>query len=197
MRYSFKLNYLIVCLVIFGALLVNCQQDEQEKLSIKSLRNALYKSEWTQSGEVKLTNGEYREKVVPGSATEIVIKLTDQVAFGELDGKKVAAVILMTNAGGSGTFFDLAIVAEKAGKLIHVATANLGDRVKINVLSIENGEIVIDMIAHGENDPMATPTQQQLLKYVLKGNQLGLISKDTGYTTRTVISDHFLSENSF
>src|SRR5690242_5804291 len=73
-------------------------------LSPSALANAEYQSEYTKSGTVKLENGEYREPVAPGSATETVVQLTKYVAYGELDGQPAAAVVLVTNPGGSGTF---------------------------------------------------------------------------------------------
>jgi hypothetical protein len=62
----------------------------------------LFLSNWTQSGKVQLVNGEYREQAVPGSAMETVVKLTDAMAFGKLEGKEAGAVVLVTGPGVSG-----------------------------------------------------------------------------------------------
>jgi heat shock protein HslJ len=139
---------------------------------VEALRNAEYMSEWTKSGMVQLAGGEYREQAAPGSATETVVMLTDQVAVGELNGQPAAAVILVTDPGGSGTFYDLAIVIEQDGQLVNVATTSLGDRVQINSLSIEDGQVVVDMVTHGQDDPMCCPTKQVSQTYALEGDQL-------------------------
>jgi len=137
------------------------------------LKNATYKSEWTQSGTAPLTDGEYSEQAAPGSATKTVVKLTDHIAYGQLgDYQQAAAVVLVTDPGGSGTFYDLAVVVNQDGKPVNVASTHLGDRVKINSFSIENGEIVVDMITHGPKDPMCCPTQQVVQKYALRGDEL-------------------------
>jgi heat shock protein HslJ len=139
---------------------------------VEALRNAEYKSEWTKSRMVQLAGGEYREQAAPGSATETVVMLTDQIAVGELNGQPAAAVILVTDPGGSGTFYDLAVVVEQDGQLVNVATTTLGDRVQVNSLSIENGQIVVDLVTHGQDDPMCCPTKQVSQTYELQGDQL-------------------------
>jgi hypothetical protein len=67
-------------------------------------------SRWTQSGKVRLLKGEYREAAAPGSASEIVVRLSDHMVVGQINGKETAAMILTTAPGGSGTFYDLALI---------------------------------------------------------------------------------------
>ncbi|HUW09768.1 MAG TPA: hypothetical protein VM537_08560, partial [Anaerolineae bacterium] len=143
-----------------------------------ALKNAEYLSEFTHSGKAPLTGGEYREAAAPGSATQTVVMLTDRMAFGQLgEGKEAAAVILVTDPGGSGTFYNLAAV-EQDGALANVAATFLGDRVKISSLAIEDGEIVIDMVTQGPDDPFCCPTQQVVQKYALQGDQLVQTSEE-------------------
>ncbi len=142
-------------------------------LSEDTLKNAEYQSEWTQSGAAKLTNGEYREQAAPGSASQTVVTLTDHIAHGSLrNGPYAAAVILVTSSGGSGNFRDLAVVISRQGKPVNVATTPLGDRIKITSLTIENGEVVVDMITQGPNDPFCCPTQRVVQKYTLQRDRL-------------------------
>jgi heat shock protein HslJ len=144
--------------------------------SEETLANMEYKSEWTQSGTAPLTNGEYREQAAPGSATETVVRLTDQIAYGTLNGQEAAAVVLVTDPGGSGTFYDLAVVVEQDGQPVNVATTLLGDRAQVNSVTIENNQIVVDMITHGPEDPMCCPSQQVVQVYELQGDQLVQVS---------------------
>ncbi|MGD8902000.1 MAG: hypothetical protein PVI67_00405, partial [Anaerolineae bacterium] len=53
-----------------------------------------------------------------------------------------------------------------------VAWTQLGDRVQINALFIQNGEIVVDMVTHGPDDPMCCPTQQVVQTFALQGEEL-------------------------
>jgi heat shock protein HslJ len=137
-----------------------------------SLKNMEYKSGWTQSGTALLTDGEYREQAAPGSATETVVQITPYVAYGQLNGQEAAAVILVTDPGGSGTFYDLAVVVEQDGQPVNIATTSLGDRVQVNSLVIAGNEIVVDMITQGPEDPMCCPTQNVVKTYALQGDQL-------------------------
>jgi uncharacterized lipoprotein YbaY/heat shock protein HslJ len=149
------------------------------------LANMEYQSEFTAAGTAPLSGGEYREPAAPGSATEIVVMLTEFAAVGELDGQPAAAVILVTDPGGSGTFYDLAVVMEQDGQPMNVATTPLGDRVQINSLSIADNQIVVDMIAQGPNDPMCCPTQQVLQTYELQDGALVQVSSEVAGTAQT------------
>jgi heat shock protein HslJ len=148
-------------------------------LTEEALKNATYQSEWSEDGIAQLADGEYRKPIVEGSATELVIRLMD-VAFGDMDGDGVsdAAVALVTDPGGSGTFFELAAVVNRDGNPEHVTSISLGDRAQIEALSIEAGQIVVEMITHGPDDPMCCPTQQVVQTYALQGNELVLVSSE-------------------
>ena len=141
-------------------------------ITIDKLMNMEYLSEWTQSGLAPLTNGEYSESVAPGSATKTSVKLTDHTAFGYIDGKPAAAVILVTDPGGSGTFYYLALVTESEGKLTNIATTLLGDRVQINSLAVKEGKMILDMITQGPDDPFCCPTQRVVQVYALEGDEI-------------------------
>jgi hypothetical protein len=148
-------------------------QTARSGFTVDVLENAEYLSEWTASGKASLTDGEYRESIVPGAATQIVVLLSDRMAFGHTsDGKPLTVVILITAPGGSGTFYYLAAVVEQDGQPVNVAATLLGDRVKINSLAMEGGEIVVDMVTQGPDDPMCCPTQRVVERYTLQGDQL-------------------------
>lgn len=131
-----------------------------------------FRSSWTQPGKVQLINGEYREPAAPGSVTATVVKLTEKTAVGKLNGKEASAVILVTDPGSSGTFYDVAPLLRGPAGWMNQDIAFLGDRVKIHSLSIENDAIVVDMTAHGPGDPMCCPTRQGIQRFVLNGDRL-------------------------
>ena len=81
-------------------------------------------------------------------------------------------MVLVTDPGGSGTFYDLAVVMEEDGQPVNVATHSLGDRVEIQALSIVGNEIIVEMVNQGPDDPMCCPTQQVVQTYALEGDQL-------------------------
>ena len=140
---------------------------------MEELQNAEYMSEWVPSGTVRLSDGEYREPAAPGSAMETVVMLTEDVAFGQIaDGREAAAAILVTDPGGSGTFYSLALVVMEDGVPANIASTALGDRVQIQDIYFQDGEIVVRMITQGPNDPMCCPTQEVVQTYVLEDGEL-------------------------
>jgi heat shock protein HslJ len=147
-------------------------QPEATSFALDALQNADYRTEWTPEGTVRLVNGEYRAPAAPGSASEIAIVLTEYIAVGELAGQPAAAVILYSSGGGSGTFYELHVVVERDGQPYDVAWTQLGDRVQINSVSIQNEEIAVDMVTQGPDDPMCCPTQQVVETYALQGEDL-------------------------
>ncbi|UCH23118.1 MAG: hypothetical protein JSU83_07905 [Deltaproteobacteria bacterium] len=132
----------------------------------------IFLSSWTQSGNLQLTKGEYRETVMPGAASQIVVRLTDNVVVGKIGGKETAAVILVTNAGGSGTFYDLAFLIRKPQGWINTDVTHLGDRVKIYSLVFENKMIVVDLATQGPGDPMCCPRKREIRRFVVADDRL-------------------------
>ena len=153
--------------------LVACQAAKQA-LTIDELKSGEYRSEWSAKGKIKLNDGIYQEKIAPDSATELVIKLSDRIAFGDLngDGAKDAAVILVSNPGGSGTFYELAAVINSNGNPQHAASVFLGDRLKVEDISIRTGQIVVKMVTHQRSDPMCCPSLKVEQKYGLQEDAL-------------------------
>jgi uncharacterized membrane protein len=145
-----------------------------QPLTINMLKSGEYRSEWSVKGKIKLNEGIYREKIVPDSATELVIKLSDKIAFGDLngDGAEDAAVILISDPGGSGTFYDLAAVINSRGQAKHAASVFLGDRVKVEDINLRTGQIVVKMVTHKRTDPMCCPSLKVEQEYVLQGDEL-------------------------
>jgi len=161
-----------VLLVIIAVLVAGCASGSKEgaesTITIEQLASMEYQSEFTKSGTAPLENGEYSEQAAPGSATQTSVTLTDHVAFGELNGEPAAAVVLVTDPGGSGTFYSLHVVVNQDGELVNIANTDLGDRVQINSLDIEDGQIVVEMVTQGPDDPMCCPTQEVTKRYELQ-----------------------------
>ena len=165
---------LFLSLFLFQAASSGVTKTTTGTLTVDDLKNGEYQTEFSSSGKIKLHNGLYKEKIVPDSSTELVVTLSDKMAFGDLngDGEKDAAVILIINPGGSGTFRYLAAVINQNGAPNHVASQLLGDRVKVKSLSIKSGEITVKMITHGPSDPLCCPTLEAIQDYQLQGDKL-------------------------
>lgn len=143
-------------------------------LKLEVLKNAEYLSDWPTDGKAKLTDGMFFEPYEPGSASGIYLFLSEDIAYGDLnsDGVADAVVILDASGGGSGTFRYLAAVVNEAGQPRHVASALLGDRVRIESLAIQDGRIIVGLIGHGPGDGACCPTQEQTLAFQLADDTL-------------------------
>jgi uncharacterized membrane protein len=73
--------------------------------------------------------------------------------------------------------------ASADGQPHDIAWAQLGDRVQINSVSIQDGEIAVDMVTHGPDDPMCCPTQQVVQTYALQGEELVLMTEQSDCTS--------------
>ena len=144
-------------------------------------------SNWTPSGQAKLRNGEYREAAAPGSASHFVVKLTEKITFGKIHGKDVAAVILVTDSGGSGTFYDLAYLVKEPQGWRNVAVAFIGDRVKVHGVGLDKDKVVIDMTTHAPKDPLCCPTHRTLRAFTVQDNQLKEIVDENRKLTREFV----------
>ncbi len=143
-------------------------------LTLAVLQNASYQGIYNEL--VQLTDGQYEgEPFVPGGASRPTVTFHPEVyAFGDLNGDGVddAAVILIENSGGSGSFIYLAAVISEGGAPVNVATQFVSDREQVQAIIIEDGEITLNMVTHGPDDPMCCPTQEVTKRYQLQGDQL-------------------------
>ena len=153
----------------------------------QALANMTYNDIAVFDEPVTLSDGEYEgEPAVAGAATRPVVTLTDWMAVGKLNGTPSAATILVSNGGGSGSFYDLAIVQEVDGEPTNVATTLLGDRVVIEALDIEENQVIVQMVEQGPGDAACCPTQRVLNAYQLEDGALTqTTSAVVGYVEET------------
>ncbi|MBC7361986.1 MAG: hypothetical protein H5U06_06865 [Candidatus Aminicenantes bacterium] len=86
-----------------------------------------------------------------------------------------AAVILVANYGGSGFFYELTALINDGAAFHQTNSLELGDRVKIVKLRIDQGKIIINMLTHGPNDPSCCPSKKAVLFFKLRNGQLSEI----------------------
>lgn len=144
------------------------------ELSIEQLRYATYDNVLEEP--VTLVDGRFEgEPLAPGAATRPVVTLIPgALAKGGLDGDPAdeAVVALARDAGGSGTFVYLAVVRDDQGIPDNIATLSLGDRVRVNALSIDDGKLLAGLLEHGPNDPMCCPTREVQREWMLQNGEL-------------------------
>lgn len=164
----------VVCALLACSCGPVCVQNQGEPGAVPGVDPAslTYLSSWRESGEVTLTDGVFSEKAAPGSATEFVVHLSDWRAFSKVEGKETGAVILVTQAGGTGSFYDLALLTRNGNRWVNSDALFLGDRVVIHSLAIHNEEIIVEMTAHGPQDPMCCPSQRVVRHFAVKAGRV-------------------------
>ena len=131
-----------------------------------------------------LQNFEHREKdlagkpavikngVFSGDHLDIRVMLTaegDLDGDGDLDG----VVVCVIDGGGSGNFRELCLLINHQGKLTHTERAQLGDRIRVNALSITKGVVEVNYLDRKPDEAMAVaPTVAKRVRYVVKGGTL-------------------------
>jgi hypothetical protein len=169
-----KSIYVLTAVGVAACALLNAER------AADALRSAVVKSNWTASGKALLQNGEYRERAAPGSASDIVVKLGPLISEARVDNRDMAAAVIITDAGGSGTFNDLALFVRRGGEWQNADLVALGDRVKVEALRLTGGQVSVELIIHGPRDPLCCPTQPVTRRFALKDERLVAVSDNRG-----------------
>ena len=143
-------------------------------LQIDQLRNAAYRFLYGPEEPVQLTDGvQPRDVSDPAGADYRIASIAtvgEALALGDLngDGADDAAVILTVDPDGTGVFYHLFVVLSDGGAPAQAAEAFLGDRVALQSLTIESGEIIVQMNVAGPEDGACCPSQPSLRRYRLE-----------------------------
>ena len=159
----------------FVATLSACAAEEApappppSELAAAILRSAAYASQHVEEGEVRLVQGVFRD-----TARRVSVFFLPEYATGDIDSDGVpdAAVVLATTTGGSGTFLDLALVLNRDGQPVNVATLFLGDRVPVDRIRVVDGEVQVDLTMHGPADPMCCPSLEVTRRFRFESGKL-------------------------
>ena len=137
----------------------------------------VYQAPYTADSRLPLVNGEYAFSQEDPPVRVYTRLMTS--AFGDLNavGVEDAVVVLATNTGGTGTFFDLIALLNQNGAPLQIASSGFGDRQMVKSLRVENGRIILDYMTQAPTDGACCPSQHNLRTYVLEGGLLSLTSE--------------------
>lgn len=112
---------------------------------------------------VTLEAGRYQgPPVAAGAASRTTVTLMEPtVLYGDLDGvpPAEAVALVVVDTGGSGEVVHVAAFAMRDGKATAVATAPVGDRVKVFRAWLERDKVLMDVVEAGPGEPACCPTQ--------------------------------------
>ncbi len=125
---------------------------------------------------IQLTDGSYQYGTDPTADDYVSISLADLFAFGDLngDGATDAIALLVESYGGGSIYISMVAVIDQDGMLKHVSSAYIDVAPVIYKLEIEDGEIFMDVVVHGPNDELSSPSQAENRAYRLGARGLVL-----------------------
>lgn len=206
-NFSFKImNLVALVFAVFGTTLAACSTSSEPAPGVQAtslpptqepvgtavpspvafsedeLKNASYTL--PDIGGVQLKDGHFEQKYGEG-ATQVNQFDFQQMAVGDLneDGAPDAVVILAVNTGGTGVFIYMAVLLNQGGKPVQAAIEQLGDRVQVNALEISQGQIELNFLGFGPNDPMCCPSQVTDRIYTLQNGGLKVASESNATAT--------------
>jgi heat shock protein HslJ len=125
---------------------------------------------------VPLTDGIYEGEpyVAEGASRPVVRLLARPRLFADLDNRngEEAAVLLASSSGGSGSRLYLAVVGERGGEAVNLATALVGDRPQVRSMVIESGRIRLDLVQQGPGEAACCPTRLVSRSWSLQAGHL-------------------------
>ncbi len=181
-RHAVRSATAVGVLLFAAASLASCDVADTDRVAGVDLEAATILTEHTDTGTATLEDGEFRAPVAPGSASELVIRLS-QWTLGDLDGDGLAdaAAITIEYPGGSGNFRYLHALLNEEGELHDADTVFLGDRIRVAGLSIHEGIITVAVIERPPDAPFSeVPSILVIRRFRLAGEALEEIAGISG-----------------
>jgi len=164
----------IIFITMISAVITQAGITSEKKPLVAGLEAATYTG--IEDAPVTLSNGlwEGSPYVEDGSSRPRVGLLKDIYFSGDLDadGQQELVAILWQSAGGTGSNIYVAVMKPENDGLENIATALVGDRVKLRAGKIDSGKIYLEVLQAGESDPMCCPTQLATRSWSLNDTQL-------------------------
>lgn len=123
--------------------------------------------------QITLTDG-YADYDDGGSGHPFVRLINHLIATGDLnsDGIEDAVALLVDHSTGSGDFVYLATVMNALAEPKPLDALMIGDRTPVKSLAIKGDQVILEMIAHGSDDPACCPTWNVRKVFSLEGGHL-------------------------
>ncbi|UCG04766.1 MAG: hypothetical protein JSV83_12625 [Desulfobacterales bacterium] len=159
---------IIICLQLgctLAALLVFPVHADPSEGALGGVLNATYLIE---KQAVPLVNGRAEFQAAPGSAIKVSTEVFGKPTYGDLnhDGRDDAALFLVHDPGGSGTFYYVAAAIATNDSYRGTNAVLLGDRIFPRTIHIRNGVIVVEFDDRNPDQPMAAAPSIGKTKYL-------------------------------
>lgn len=118
---------------------------------------------------VQLVNGRAETPAAPGSAALVQTTVWGKPVIADLsgDGRGDAALILIQDSGGSGTFYHLAVAIREESGFRGVDNVLLGDRIDPQRIDVNGNQIQVHYLDRERSEAMSTPPSQAAVRTFL------------------------------
>ena len=139
-----------------------------------ALQNASY--EGIEDQPITLKDGHWQgDPYVEGGASRPTAGLINDFHFNadlNDNGHQEVVSFLWQSSGGSGSDIYLAVMHYQGDSVENIATALVGDRVKLIHGKVESGQIFVEVLQAGEDDAMCCPTQLAIRSWTMESGRL-------------------------
>jgi hypothetical protein len=143
------------------------------QLSDSALGSLAYRIPVLSGQAVTLQNGEWAgDSGIVGRQTVSIIASAQGDMSG--DGVADAVVMLLTDPGATGKFFDLVPVTAASGAPRVGRATSIGDRVRPETLWVSNGVVTLRLLTHDSTDGACCPSRREEQRFHLSGDSLVL-----------------------
>jgi len=143
---------------------------ETTQIEVEALRNATYNGIYDEP--VILTDGKFEKSFEGQPFTVEYIDGTELFADLDGDGVEDAIVFLIERGGGTAVFTYVAAQLNRDGQPVDAGAAMVEDRTQVRSISVQDGQVVLDITTRGPGDGDCCPSHKTRKIYTLEGGRL-------------------------
>ena len=125
---------------------------EVESIDVKNITYTIDGESFT------LVHGVAQKDIAPNSATKNTLAFFGEPVYGDVnnDGIDDAAILLVNNPGGSGTFYYAVLAIAIGNTYVATNAINLGDRIAPQTVEIHDGQVIYNYAERKAGESMTT-----------------------------------------
>lgn len=150
---------IIALIIIAGVYKFNFTDNEDINAPITMLKDVKNLTYIINGESFSLVGGITSNETTPGSATKNTLSIFGEPVYGDLNGDGVgndAAIILVNNPSGSGTFYYAVLAINENGEYKTTNAILLGDRIAPQTIEIQDDTAVFNYAERKVGEPMTT-----------------------------------------
>ncbi|MCX6757115.1 MAG: hypothetical protein NTW35_03150 [Candidatus Nomurabacteria bacterium] len=153
---TFWMAAIVAIIVIAGVYRFNFTNGGDVINTLRDVKNLTYIVE---NETFNLVNGVANNETIKESKTKNTLSIFGEPIYGDLNGDGVgndAAIILVNNPGGSGTFYYAVLAINTNGEYKTTNALLLGDRIAPQTVEIPDGVALFNYAERNAGEPMTT-----------------------------------------